>query len=131
MFTTFIASLFATSILFSWAVLFISLEYFTQGLVQGGLTTQGLAQMVSLLPAPQDTASAKSTLNNAIGTLTKGASPHMSCQVTNYQFIPANSNNPNATVQLTTACKVATLAFGTPTLSRHQDIAVFYAHVIS
>jgi hypothetical protein len=128
---TFVSGMFGVLILFIWAVLFISLQYFTQGLVQGNLTSQGLAQMVSLLPAPQNVSAAKTTLNSAVGTLVAGASPRIRCSVTRYAYSPATQSTPNGTVSLTTTCQVATLAFGQPTLAFTQDISVFYAHVVS
>ncbi len=125
-----IGGMFGVSILLLWGLLLMSLMYFTQGTITGSLTAQGLAQMVPLLPAPQQVTQAKAALNNAIGTFTSTASPKMACKVTQYGFTPANSGNANAFVTITMQCKIAALSFGDPTVSYHQRIAVFYAHVI-
>jgi hypothetical protein len=126
-----IGGMFGVSILLLWGLLLMSLMYFTQGAITGSLTAQGLAQMVPLLPAPQNTTQAMNALNSAIGTFTKTASPKMVCRVTRYLFTPANSFDANAFVTITMQCKVAALSFGDPTISYHQQIAVFYAHVIN
>jgi len=129
-FDTVFAGMFGLFLLFVWVLLFISIIYYVQGAVQASLTSQGVAQMVSLLPAPQDVTSAQRTLNDAIGNLTTGTSPSIACSVSRYTFFPADSGQANATVGVATTCTLDTLVFGRQTLTFKQDVAVFYAHVI-